>query len=318
MQISFEKIAALLQSADDIVITSHVSPDGDALGSALALAHHLLGQGKKVQLLLDDDLPLNFSFLPGFELFERPEAGVIREADLLVVLDTNIDRTGQVAAAVQAVQLNIDHHISNDLSAQYLCLNPSRAATGELLFEYLMFVQAEITTDMAICLYTAIATDCGFFRYSNTTPFTMQAGAALLSHGVKPNLISEALEIKPLATVQGIAAAMNTLQLFCGGKAALVCVSKEILATALSTEGLVDFIRVIDGVDIAIVLKYVDDTTSRVSMRSKYTDVSRIAMDFGGGGHARAAGCTLHVGIDEAGESIIAAIKKAMEAVEHA
>ena len=318
MQISFEKTAALLQAANDIVITSHVSPDGDALGSSLALAHYLLGQGKKVQLLLDDDLPLNFSFLPGFELFERPVEGIIREADLLVVLDTNLDRTGQVAAAVQAVQLNMDHHISNDLSAQYLYLDPSRAATGELIFEFLTFVQAEITTDMAICLYTAIATDCGFFRYSNTTPFTMQAGAALLSHGVKPNLISEALEIKPLATVQGIAAAMNTLQLFCDGKAAIVCVSKEILATALSTEGLVDFVRIIEGVDIAIVLKYVDDTTSRVSMRSKYTDVSRIAMDFGGGGHARAAGCTLHVSIDEAISCIIPAIKKAMGAVENA
>ena len=317
MQITQSQMAERLKAAKNIVVTAHVNPDGDAVGSALALRHYLTSLGKNVVLLLDDDIPANFSILPGYDLFCRP-AAMLENIDLLVVLDASIDRTGRVSECVTAPVLNIDHHISNDNAADYLYLDAAKAATGEIIFGLLKEMQAVFTEDIAICLYTAIATDCGFFRYSNTTPDTMRAGAELLSYGVKPNKISEALEKKPLATVQGIAAALNTLELFHDNKIAIALVTPAVLAECKSTEGFIDVIRVIDGVDVAIVVKYVEDNVSRISMRSKNTDVSRVAMEFQGGGHVKAAGCTMKASLAEAKQRIVSSVVKAMEEDENA
>lgn len=317
MQITRSQLAKRLRAANNIAITAHVNPDGDAVGSALALRHYLTALGKSVVLLLDDDIPTNFSILPGYDLFCRPEAP-LENIDLLVVLDASLDRTGRVSECVAAPVLNIDHHVSNDGAAAYLYLDAAKAATGEILFGLFKEMQAVFTEDIAICLYTAIATDCGFFRYSNTTPDTMRAGAELLGYGVKPNKISEALEKKPLATIRGIAAALNSLELFHDDKIAIVLVTPAVLAECKSTQGLIDVIRVIDGVDVAIVVKYVEDAVSRISMRSKDTDVSRVAMEFQGGGHVKAAGCTIKVSLAEAKQRIVASVSKAMEADENA
>jgi len=312
MQITLIETVERLEQAKNLVITAHVNPDGDAIGSSLALRHYLVSIGKKVRLLLDDDIPADFSFLPGHELFERPKD--VSDADLLVVLDTSIDRIGTVKKCVNAPVLNIDHHISNDSAADYLYLDAGKAATGEIIFALLQKMQAKLTLETAVCMYTAIATDCGFFRYSNTTAFTMEAGAELLRFGVKPNEISEALEKRPWLTVKGKAAALQTTEFFPDKKIAIAIVTKEVLGECASTGGLIDEIRVIDGVDVAIVVKYVEDGISRVSMRSKHTDVSAVALEFEGGGHIRAAGCTIKAPLLEAKQLILTALKNHMEA----
>jgi bifunctional oligoribonuclease and PAP phosphatase NrnA len=313
MQITLIETIERLEQAKNIVITAHVNPDGDAIGSSLALRHYLVSIGKTVRLLLDDDISADFSFLPGHELFEKPQGNGI-DADLLIVLDTSIDRIGMVRECVHAPILNIDHHISNDAVADYLYLDAGKAATGEIIFALLQKMQAKLTFETSVCMYTAIATDCGFFRYSNTTAFTMEAGAELLRFGVKPNEISEALEKRPWLTVKGKAAALQTTEFFPDKKIAIAIVTKEVLDECASTGGLIDEIRVIDGVDIAVVVKYVEDGISRVSMRSKYTDVSAVALTFEGGGHIRAAGCTIKAPLLEAKQLILHALKDHMEA----
>ena len=193
MKISLRETAAVLSAAQKVVITAHTNPDGDAIGSALGLGHVLRGMGKDVQVFIDDDIPAIFSVLPGYEVIERPEKETREEkikADLLVVLDTSLDRIGDVGDIVDAPVLNIDHHVTNKGEAERLYLDSDRAATAEIMYELIKELGQDFTKDIATCIYTGIATDTGFFRYSNTTPFTMRAAAELMEYGVKPNIIS--------------------------------------------------------------------------------------------------------------------------------
>lgn len=312
MRISLEATMERLLAVEDILITAHVNPDGDAIGSSLALMGILKQYHKKVRVLIDDDIPAVFSVLPDCALIHKPEEHY--QADLLVVLDTSLDRLGAVLDHVTVGQiLNIDHHISNDEKADWLYLDAERAATAEIVFQLLQLTDMPLTLDVAYALYTGIATDSGFFRYSNTTPFTMRAAARLLDVGVQPHRISEAMEQKPYALVQGMAAAMQTIELFSGGKIAGLFLNQALTESIDSTEGFIDFVRVIEGVDVAVLLKCKEEKLCRVSMRSKATDVSKIAMQFQGGGHVRAAGCTLFMPFEDAKKTILQALFDAMK-----
>ena len=164
----------------------------------------------------------------------------------------------------------------------------------------------------AACLYTGLATDTGFFRFSNATAHTYRAAAALLEAGAQPHVISEALEVRPLQTVRDLAEALGELELFAGGRACGIFLTQEQTARMASTESFIGHIRVIDGVDVAVVLKCKEPELCRVSMRSKHVDVSRVATLFGGGGHVRAAGCTLTQPFEEARKTIMTAIERAI------
>ena len=165
-----------------------------------------------------------------------------------------------------------------------------------------------ITKETAINLYTAIATDCGFFRYANTKPTTMRIGAELLAYGVEPNVIAEALETVSVNTMRLTVRALQTMAFFAEGKIAIITVTKDMLANDESTDELITYPRKIEGVDVAVMIKQRDDSSVKVSMRSRTVDVSRIAMQFGGGGHARAAGCSIEGSIEEAREKLLAVI----------
>lgn len=315
MIVTLSETAAILASAQRIVITAHQNPDGDAIGSSLGLMHILRSLGKEALVLLDDDIPAIFSVLPGYDIIGRPEVERPVEADLLVVLDTATDRTGDVLKAVHAEHLlNIDHHQTNDGSAEYSYIAPTRAATAEIIYDLMHELPVHLDKAMAMCIYTGLATDSGFFRFSNTTSHTMRAAAELLDHGVEPNVISEALEQKPYQTVRDIGEAIECAELFADGHAAGIFLNAETTARMKSTESFIGMIRVIEGVDIAVVLKTKEEGICRVSMRSKGLDVSAIAVQFGGGGHTRAAGCTLLMSFEEAKRTICEAISQAIRA----
>lgn len=314
MRISLAEAGKRLLDAKNIIITAHVNPDGDAIGSSLGLMHGLQAAGRTAQVILDDDIPAAFSVLPGYESIQPIEENQVPECDLLVVLDTSNDRLGRVFDTVKRkFVLNIDHHISNDDQAEFLYLDPKSAATAEIICQLFKQLKWSFSLSAAMCLYTGIATDCGFFRYSNTTPMTMSLAAELLEAGVKPNIISEALEQKSYSLVQAMAAAMQTIELSSQGRVAGIFLNQALTASMDSTEGFIDMVRVIEGVDVAVLLKCVEDKVCRVSMRSKGVDVSRIAMQFGGGGHIRAAGCTMHMSFEESKQQILSAIDKAVE-----
>lgn len=314
MIVTLSETAAILASAQRVVITAHVNPDGDAIGSSLGLMHILRSLGKDARVLLDDDIPAIFAVLPGYDIIGRPstEEEPI-EADLVVVLDTSTDRTGCTLQAVKAPHiLNIDHHQTNDASAEYTYVAPARAATAEIIYDLTRELPVKMTKDMAMCIYTGLATDTGFFRFSNTTSHTMRAAAEMLDLGVEPNVISESLEQKPYKTVRDIGEAISMTKMFADGHAAGIFLDEATTARMQSTEAFIGMIRVIQGVDIAVVLKVKEKDICRVSMRSKGIDVSRIALQFGGGGHTRAAGCTLLMPFEDAKRTICEAIVKAI------
>ena len=313
MKITLEAAAEKLLAAQKLLITAHVNPDGDAIGSALALAAFLRGRGKEATVMIDDRLPKNLSFLPGYDKIVRPEEGRKSDAELLVILDTSLDRIGEVEKAAEGLPvLNIDHHISNDGKADFL-YNDNRAATAEIVFEIVDRFGGEFTPEIAIPLYTGLATDTGFFKFSNTRPETLRAAARLLEAGVRPEKVSEALEEKPEALVRGQAAALQTMELSYGGRVAGLYLDKELATSLESTEGFIDFVRVIEGVDIAVLVKCMDENFCRVSVRSKGIDVSKVAMKFGGGGHIRAAGFSVKKPLAEAKKDVLEALGEALK-----
>lgn len=311
MEVNLSRVQELLRNANNISITTHIHPDGDALGSLLALNFYLSSLNKKVSMILDDDTPLLYAFLPGCDLIRRP-AETVTKPDLLIVLDaSDSERIGKVFTNVKAPILNIDHHISNTKYADYLYLDHHASATGEILCDLFKAMGATISPDMAICLYTAIATDCGFFRYANTSAKTMRYAADLMEAGAKPHIISERLETRPLGSIVALTKVLDTLELHFDGKIAMITVWPEMMKDNEDlTEGLINYPRNIEGVELAVMFKVVAHDTIRVSLRSRRVDVSRLALEFGGGGHIRASGCTITGSITSAKERILKAASK--------
>ena len=315
MKITMDAAAQMLRDAQTVVLTSHIRPDGDAIGSTLGLMHVLRAQGKEVRVLIDDEIPRIFSILPGVDQIERPIESQRYIADLLVVCDVELGRTGASVSAVDAVRLlNIDHHVTNDEKAEHLCLNPKAAATCEIVYDLVRILGVMPMLDAAVCLYTGMATDTGFFRFSNTTPHTMRAAADLLEIGVKPNIVSTAMEMKSYDEVMAQVRAIRNLEMFFDGRVAAVFIDEERARGVTTTEGLLDELRVIEGTQIVFFMKWLEKDTYRISMRSKGTNVSRIAQKFDGGGHIRAAGCTIHAPFAEARTAILDAIGEELNA----
>ena len=210
--------------------------------------------------------------------------------------------------------LNIDHHVTNDEKAEHLCLNPKAAATCEIVYDLVRILGIMPMLDAAVCLYTGMATDTGFFRFSNTTPHTMRAAADLIEIGVKPNVVSVAMEMKSYDEVMAQVRAIRSLEMFFDGRVAAVFIDEERARGVTTTEGLLDELRVIEGTQIVFFMKWLEKDTYRISMRSKGTNVSRIAQKFDGGGHIRAAGCTIHAPFAEARTAILDAIGEELNA----
>ena len=311
-EISLQETGKLLLDAKKIVLCTHVSPDGDTLGSSLGLAQCLQKLGKEVIVYCDDLVNKSFSFIPGIELLQRPDANNSVEADLLVVIDaSSFDRIGIVGEVVKYKQLlNIDHHISNTHFADFVYLDSKAAATGEIMCELLQEMAWPIEHNIAECFYIAISTDCGSFRYANTTPKTMRAGAWLLEQGVRPNEISDKLDMKSRLTVEMLAKVLPSLTFEADGKIAYLTITHDLYNKDANTDSFVNYPRYIDGVEVAIMFKAVEPKVTRVSMRSSNVDVAQVALCFGGGGHIRAAGCTIYAPVEEAREQLLAKLRE--------
>ena len=300
MKLTLKETAAKIKSAEKFLVTAHINPDGDALGSTLAMCPALRQLGKIAQIYIDDKLPTNLNFLPHLEEIKRPAENEKFDADLIIVIDTSPDRIGNIKNLTDAPILNIDHHVTNKNEVDDLYLDSTAAAACEIIFQLCKELEIKITRDIATCLYTGIATDTGFFNYSNTTPKTFRIAAELVEFGVNPNYISEQVERRTLNDVKVMTAALQTMQIYFGGKVAGLFIDAELAKIVDTTEGLIDLIRVIDTVEVAFVLTYKEENIIRASFRSKGVNVSEIAQKMGGGGHIRAAGCTFHTNFDDA------------------
>lgn len=311
--IDLREVGDRLGEADDLVLCCHVGPDGDTLGSALGLSHFLKQQGKQVTLFVDDEINSYYSFLPGIEAVKRPQIGSEKiNTDILLVLDaSSIDRIGNVMQCVNAKAfMNIDHHISNTRFAEYLYLDTEAAATGEIMCDLFDVMDWDMDVETATCFYTAISTDCGSFRYANTTGKTMRRAAALLEKGVKQDEIADFLEVTSRESMCLLSDVLPSLTFAFDNRVAYMSITEKQYDKNIFTDSFVSYPRRIEGVEVAIMFKAVEAEVIRVSMRSKGADVSEIALSFGGGGHVRAAGCTIYAPLAEARKQLLERLGK--------
>ncbi|MCF6460500.1 DHH family phosphoesterase [Clostridium sp. Cult3] len=309
---SINEVIDVIRKSKNIYIASHVQPDGDNIGSTLALGMALRKIDKDVKVIKVDDIPKNYWFLPNIEMIR--EYDIEENIDTFIALDSSdLERLGigkQFALQAKNI-INIDHHISNNNYGHINIVSPSAGATGEIIYELIKDAGIPIDKDIATCLYTAISTDTGSFMYSNTTYSTHLIAADLIKTGIDINHININLyQSRSLERTNLFIDSLNSLELFLDGKVGIVSVTQQMLksnnASLEDTEGIVSFIRDIDSIEIACLLKEMKNDEIKVSLRSKkMIDVSEVCVKFDGGGHKRAAGCTIYGTINEAKDSIL-------------
>lgn len=311
------RIASVLRKAPEVALFSHISPDGDCLGSMLALGLALKKLGKKVLLYNPDAVPHNLDFLPGAVHVTNVLPEHLPQT-ICFVDCTDLRRVNLELSQLpeNAIILNVDHHISNQYFGTLNCVESTASASGEIVMELIQELGVPLDQEIATNLYTAIVTDTGSFQYSNTQPKTHRLAADLMESGI--DLISihhRIFDQKPLAQVELLRRGLTQLKLYCEGQLAVITLRKEdfeeIGATEGSSEGVINNARSIEGVEVAVLFKEIEPQKIRIGFRSNlWFNVNELAARFGGGGHNRAAGCTMEVSLEEASESVIKAIEE--------
>jgi bifunctional oligoribonuclease and PAP phosphatase NrnA len=320
---TFAQIGEVLRSRHSFVLISHIRPDGDAIGSQLALGYALLAMGKSVRMINEDGLPENLAFLPGSELIETPPAEPL-DVEVAIALDTATKpRLGDAAlhAASEAeFWLNIDHHISNPKYGDLNLIDSTSPATGQILYDLITTLDLPLPNETRDAIYVAVSTDTGSFQYPSTTAKTYQMAADLIRRGLNVGDInSKTYDEQPYRRLELMRSLLNTLERSPDGMVAH-WEMKDQTRTDLAlrpedSEGLIDVIRAIRGVQLAVFFEELPDGKIRVSMRSKdrKLDVCKIAMQFGGGGHALAAGIRMKGPLEEAKQLVLEAIHRRIE-----
>lgn len=304
MTLDWQAFSKLIETKNQFIVTCHVHPDGDAIGSLLAVGFLLKKLGKKVELICSEGVPTVYTFLEGNELIKK-ERELSLVPEVLIAVDCAERERCALAEEIWEIPglivINIDHHITNTGFGNLNIVDSQAAATGEVLFR--LFKEAGIALEqgVATALYTAVATDTGFFRYSNTSSFTLELAAMLVKeYGVEPAKVAEQVhEQKSFNSIRLLGEVLCTLKVGVGGKVAWMVLDQEMLnkypVENEETESFVNYARSIEGVEIGILFKELRTNEIKLSWRSSVNvDVSKLAAYFGGGGHARAAGCTLN------------------------
>ncbi|MGZ7444453.1 DHH family phosphoesterase [Paenibacillus sp. TH7-28] len=299
---------AFLTEHDDFLVVAHVQPDGDAVSSTLAVGWLLSCLGKKYVMANEGPIPKRMAYLQQAERIRDLSAEPLdRKFDYVICVDcADFKRVGTTKElfAEGAKLLNIDHHPTNDGYGDINLIVPHAAATAEILFDLIQFIGLELNETIATTLYTGLLTDTGGFRYSNTSPKVMATASKLLEYGVDgPGLSELLLEQMTLPQLRLLTRALNGLQLTKDGKISWVVVTDEDLnfagAVHEDMEGIVNYPRNIQGVEVGLLFKVIDEQAVKVSMRSAgKVDVAKVAQSFGGGGHVRAAGARVEGTLD--------------------
>ncbi|HJV46699.1 MAG TPA: bifunctional oligoribonuclease/PAP phosphatase NrnA [Bacillota bacterium] len=310
-----------LKENDHFLVINHVSPDGDATGSLLAMGYILKTLGKSFTLVNEGETPKKFlTGELGNQVQNLTAHPLEQKYNYAIALDCgDYKRLGKSAEylAENAELLNIDHHPTNDLFGQVNLVRTDACATCEILYDLVIELGISLTVSLANNLYMGILTDTGGFRYSNTNSEVMRKAADLLSHGVKPAEIAErCLETISSTYIRLLQLVLPTLELSSDGKVAKLTITQEMVessgASSEDMEGIVNYARNIEGVEVGILLKQVDHDLVKMSLRSRQeVDVSAIAKALGGGGHARAAGCSFRGSLEEAGAALEQKLKEA-------
>ena len=320
---SLHDIACHFQKGSSFVVISHYRPDGDAIGSSLAVALALKRMGKSVRVLNEDRVPETLRFLPGSEMVEQPGDEPVR-ADIVIAVDcATRERLGEKCLAViqSPLWINMDHHRSNEDYGDLHFIDSDAPATGEIVFNLLFATALPLDAGIGSNLYVAISTDTGSFQYQGTTARTYEIGAALIRLGVDIAALSRATyENFPLRRIELLRGLLNSMEITHGGRVASWGLTAEIAGASgikpEDAEGLIDTLRSIQGVIVAAAFEEIPgpEVRIRVSLRSKdpRVDVGRVCAVFGGGGHALAAGARLRGPLADAKAKVFQAIDEAL------
>jgi phosphoesterase RecJ-like protein len=315
--LNFDEIGQVLRGQQRFAVLSHVRPDGDALGSQLALALSLKQLGKDVRVWNEDGMLEKYSFVPHAEILTKPPV-TSEDFDVALALDTAIqNRLGSTLATIRSakVWINIDHHQSNPGYGDLVYVDPAAPATGQIIFELIKNQSLPFNREIAENLYVAISTDTGSFQYPNTTSRTFEIAAELVRAGVNVGQVSQNLyENYPRRRIELLRELLATLRFEAGGRIArfslTLNLARQLGVLPEDNEGLIDHLRAIRGVLVAIFFEELTDGKVRVSMRSKTSeiDVSAICKLFGGGGHMLAAGARVRGSLAEVEQKIMEAV----------
>lgn len=308
---TLDNILEEINKAGSIVILTHENPDGDAIGSSLAMFHALKAYGKNVEVIIPD-YSKTFEFLPGTN--EIKKEGTLNNYDLAISLDcASIKMLNGFAKYFENAKCRvvIDHHGTNNMYGDFNFVNPDAPACAQILIVILNYFKMEITKEIGTCILAGIITDTGGFKYTGVTAETFEFVAWLLNRGVNVSSVyRKVLQVKTKANFELHRIASDRLEFLEDGKIAFTYITREdeekVQAETGDHEGIVDIGRDVEGVEVSIFVRETKTKGLKISLRSsEYVNVSDIALLFGGGGHPRAAGCNMQTSINQAKERII-------------
>lgn len=317
------KIIQTLKNENKFYIISHMLPDGDSIGSLLAMAEGLRSLGKEITAFTPGHIPNKYSFLHGSNFVKNSPELKDNDITVLVLDSSDLDRLGDFKDTVKASKniINIDHHITNQNYGDLNLVNPDAAATGEIVYYLLKEIGAQITRQTAESLYVAISTDTGSFKYDNTTARTHRVIAELLETGISPAVLSlKVFDERPLSFYILLKEALSSLEVYEDRRIAVMSLSKDIRERCGSTtddlEGIVNYTRNIEGVELGIMFYVEGEHEIKVGFRSRQLDVSLLAGKLNGGGHARAAGCRIYADFESVKNRVMLEAKNMIRELE--
>jgi len=312
-----KKAVEAINTSRNFLITTHRNPDGDAIGSELALANALLKLGKNVSVKNLHTVPENLMFLPNTE--NIIQCNRINETyDVVILLDCeNLERCGNIFnnENYKTVLINIDHHLSNQNGTDYDIVNHNSSSTAEMVYELINELNVELDHDISLCLFTGIFSDTGGFRYSNSTQRAFEIACDLMKHNISPWEVSLNLfESKSFRSQQLLGLALNSLEISNDNRISWLTLKKNIFkktgTSPADAEGFINFAREIKGIEVALMFREMGDCKVKVSFRSKgRVNVAEIAKLFGGGGHRNASGCVMNGTLNEVQDMVLNSIK---------
>ena len=318
----FQPIKETLEKYDDFLITSNINLDGDAVGAELAMHFILQKMHKKSTIINEDKLPEIYSFLPDsqqiydFQSSNLPE----HQYSVAIVLDSsNLDRIGKVIKFLKQpkIIINLDHHSSNENFGQINYVNPSSSSVGEIIYNLTRYIDRNILdSKIASCLFTAIMTDTGSFKYQNVNSKTFKIAADLIKKGaIAHTIANEVYNKKTHSGLILLGKALSTLKVDFSKKVAWIYITRKMMEESTAkdedTEGIIDLITTLKNIEVSVLFRETNDQKIKVSFRSKGNfDVNKFSQKFNGGGHPGSAGCLCYAKLEEIKEKIISDLLK--------
>jgi phosphoesterase RecJ-like protein len=323
MPLDWAPFVAFVRQHRRFLLTTHVRPDPDGLGSQLALAEALRRLGKEVRLVIASTWPPRYTFLDPDRTIERftPPGDAWRDVEAVVILDTGtwnqLGDFGPFLASLPAAKVVLDHHLSQDDLGATRFVDTSAEATGRLVYEAVAALGEPLTATEANYLFAALATDTGWFRHANATAATFALAEQLVRAGARPTTLYEQIyEQNSLPRLKLMGLALERLHLAAGGRVAYTEIHRDDYAATgaipQDTEELVNYPRSLAGVEVGLMFMEQPRGGVKVSFRARAVDVAKVAEQFGGGGHRLAAGATLELPLAEAQARVLAAVEAAL------